>query len=63
VSDPNRWKTHNILGTKDPAVIKKEFAISDPGSMEALGQILLELKKINTQLSLLTDTDIPDGDL
>ena len=35
----------------------------DASSREFLDQIISELKKINIQLSLLTDTEISDGEL
>jgi len=37
--------------------------VSDLNGTEALGEILNQLKIMNLQLSLLTDTEIQDGDL
>jgi hypothetical protein len=63
VSDPNRWKTHNVGGEKSPLLITKETLVSDTSSTDILEQILSQLKAINIHLSILSGEEIQDGEI
>jgi len=46
-----------------PRGIAPQFTREEEGNTDILKQILVELKRINTQLSLITDTVIKDEDI
>ena len=46
-----------------PRGLAPQFAKEEEGNTDILNEILLELKKINTQLILMTDTIIKEQDI
>lgn len=46
-----------------PRGLAPQFSKEEEGNLDILNEILLELKKINSQLILITDTNIKEQDI